>query len=170
MISQLRQRLAYEFPEVVKHKFTISSVHGFTPMIGWLAGCHSTVRLENKYRASVAPSLGITISNYTKAHASLIMAIETRITANLDRFREVLEYPQFAPYFEVFDRFGFGLDNKILLLYHCYPFDKFLVNGIAWIERVARDNDKLQKRDRSLRKFQAYMGMSYKYHKSWRQH
>ena len=70
------------------------------------------------------------------------------------------------PYFRVFERFGFGLDNKIILLYHCYPFDKFLVNGKAWIEREANHQGKIQKRDRSLRKFQAYLGMSFNYRQS----
>jgi transposase len=54
----------------------------------------------------------------------------------------------------------------MLLLYHCYPFDKFLVNGKPWIEREENQFGKLQKRDRSLRKFQAYLGLSYSYRQS----
>ena len=51
------------------------------------------------------------------------------------------------------------------MLYHCYPFDKFLVNGKAWVERELKNN-KWQKRDRSLRKFQAFLGMSFSYKQS----
>jgi hypothetical protein len=51
----------------------------------------------------------------------------------------------------------------MLLLYHCYPFEKFLVGGKPWIEREIGHNGKVQKRDRSLHKFQAYLGMSYRY-------
>ena len=80
--------------------------------------------------------------------------------------RDSLKYPKFAPYLRVFGRFGFGLDNQIMLLYHCYPFDKFLCNGKPWIEREYNDKGKLQKRDRSLRKFQAFLGLSFSYKQS----
>lgn len=166
LISQLRQRLAFEYPEAVKHNFVISKSRGFTPMIGWLAHGHSSTRLENKYKLSVAHDLDIQISSYTRNHASTIVDIEQRITEHLDKLSEILNCPEFKPYFEVFDRFGFGLNNKMLLLYHCYPLDKFLVDGKAFVEREEGKNGKMQKRDRSLRKFQAFMGMSYKYRQS----
>ncbi len=60
---------------------------------------------------------------------------------------------------------AFGLDNQVLLLYHCYPFEKFLSNGKPLIERELKNNQ-WQKRDRSLRKFQAFMGMSFSYEQS----
>ncbi len=166
LIAQLRQRLAFEFPEIVKHDFSISLIRGFTPIIGWLGNIHHDVCYENKYKLSVAHRLDIQISNYTRSHALVICDLELRTTANLDKLRSALSLPQYKSYFDVFDRFGFGLDNHILLLYHCYPFDKFLVNGKAWIEREAGKNGKMQKRDRSLRKFQAYLGMSYSYRQS----
>jgi hypothetical protein len=65
----------------------------------------------------------------------------------------------------VFDRFGFGLTCRALLLINLYPFDKFLVNGKPWIE-YEPSKGKLQKRDRSLRKFQAFVGLSYSYKQS----
>ncbi len=166
LISQLRQRIAFEYPEAVKHSFKISPVRGFTPLLGWLAQRHTSAQIENKYRLSIAHQLNIQISDYTRAHASTSVDLELRITEHLDKLNSILDYLQFKPYFAVFDRFGFGLDNKILLLYHCYPFDKFLLNGKAWIEREAGKNGKMQKRDRSLRKFQAFMGMSYSYRQS----
>ena len=166
LISQLRQRIAFEYPEAVKYRFVISCHQGFTPMIGWLAKRHSSSRLENKYKLSVTHQLNIQISDYTRAHASMLVDIEQRITQVLNQLKDIVNYPEFKSYFVVFDRFGFGLDNKILLLYHCYPFDKFLLNGCAWIEREEGKNGKMQKRDRSLRKFQAFMGMSYSYRQS----
>ena len=57
LIAQLRQRLAYEFPEVVEHTMNISPVRGFTPIIGWLAGVHQDKRYDNLYAQSVAHSL-----------------------------------------------------------------------------------------------------------------
>ena len=165
LIAQLRQRLAVEFPEAVKHKMVISPIRGFTPIIGWLADIHLDNRYENKYKLSVAHKLNITISDYTRSHSRMIIDLETRITKHYNWLEQGISHPEFAPYLQVFDRFGFGLDNKIILLYHCYPFDKFLKLGKPWIERELKNN-KWQKRDRSLRKFQAFMGMSFSYSQS----
>lgn len=166
LIAQLRQRLSFEYPEGAEVTMNISSVRGFTPFIGWLAGIHPSKRYENKYRQSVASSLDIKISDYTKQHSLTITDIELRITKHYDAIASQLNKPEYLPYLEVFDRFGFGLDNKVLLLYHCYPLDKFLTNGKVWIEREEGKNGKMQKRDRSLRKFQAYLGMSFNYRQS----
>ena len=61
----------------------------------------------------------------------------------------------------MFDHFGFGMDTRALLLFHIYPFEKFLIEGERWIE-YEESKGKLQKRDRSLRKFQAFIGLTYK--------
>lgn len=166
MINQLRQRLAYEYPEAVKATLKISELRGFTPFIGWLAQRHKTTYHNNKYQLSIAHQLSVEISEYTRAHAAAIYDLELRISQNLDLLTKLLEVEEYQPYFRVFDRFGLGLDNKILLLYHIYPFDKFLIDGKPWVERDLNDKGKLQKRDRSLRKFQAFMGMSFSYRQS----
>ena len=165
LIAQLRQRLAYEYPEIVKHAMNISKLRGFTPIIGWLAGSHSYKLYSSKYTQSVVHELGITISDYTRSHCKAIVEIELRITQCYDHLENALKLPAFESYLRVFDKFGFGLDNKALLLYQCYPFEKFLVNDKAWIE-YEESKGKLQKRDRSLRKFQAFMGMSFSYRQS----
>ncbi len=165
LIAQLRQRLAYEFPEIVEHTMDISKIRGFTPIIGWLAGVHQDRRYDNKYTLSVAHILNISLSEYTRNHSQIIVGIEQRITQHYDWLTDAITLPQFEPYLRVFDRFGFGVDNKMLLLYHCYPFDKFLVGSKPWIEREEKDG-KWQKRDRSLRKFQAFLGLSYSYKQS----
>ncbi len=69
----------------------------------------------------------------------------------------------FDSYNRVFDRFNFGISCRALLLFNIYPFDKFLHDGKPLIEREYNDSDRLQKRDRSLRKFQAFLGMSYSF-------
>ena len=165
LISQLRQRLAYEYPEIVKHNMTISPIRGFTPIVSWLAGIHQDKRYDNKYKLSIAHKLNIQISDYTRRHSSAIVNLETRINKHYDYLEAALDQPEFTPYLKVFDRFGFGLDNKVLLLYHCYPLEKFLINGKPWIERELK-NDRWQKRDRSLRKFQAFLGLSFSYKQS----
>lgn len=162
LITQLRQRLAYEFPEAVKHTMQISKVKGYTPFIYWLAHSLQAPRYDNKYRQSIAPDLGIAISDYTRAHAQMIIEIEKRLTQTVTYINDAIALPQFEPYHRVFDKFGFGVNCRALLLFHVYPIERFLVDGKPWIEYV-RSREKLQKRDRSLRKFQAYLGLSFKY-------
>ena len=160
-IAIWRQRLSYEFPEYASKALNISSLRGFTPIIGWLAGVHSDRRYDNLYQNSIARSLGIEISDYTRSHSLAIVELERRIMAHYELLSKIVEQPIFKHYHEVFDRFGFGRDNRALLLYHIYPIDKFLVDGRCWV-KYEKSKGKRQKRDRSLRKFQAFLGMSYR--------
>ena len=165
LVSQLRQRLSYEFPEASRHSMKISEVKGYTPIIYWLAFNHKNARYDNKYKQSITHELGIKISNFTRAHAHTIIDLEKRITQTLDFIEQAIALPEFAAYNRVFDRFGFGVNCRALLLFNLYPFDKFLVDGKPWVE-YEPSNGKLQKRDRSLRKFQAFVGLSYSYRQS----
>lgn len=165
LISQLRQRLSYEFPEASCHTMKISQVQGVTPIIYWLATGIKNTRYDNKYKLSVAPQLDIEISNFTRRHAVTIIDLEKRITQTNEIITRTISLPEFAAYNRVFDRFGFGLSCRTLLLFNLYPFDKFLVNGKPWVE-YEPSKGKLQKRDRSLRKFQAFCGLSYTYKQS----
>jgi hypothetical protein len=143
----------------------ISDVRSYTPIIYWLAFNHSNTRYDNKYRQSIAPELGIKISTYTRKHANLIVGLEMRISIILETITEEISRAEFDDYNAVFDRFNFGLNVRALLLFNLYPFEKFLVAGKPWVE-YERSMGKLQKRDRSLRKFQAFMGLSYSYKQS----
>ena len=160
LIAQLRQRLSYEFPEVSRHTMDIGCL-GYTPIIHWLAFNHPKTRYDNKYKLSVAHDLGIEISNYTRNHARLIIDIEERYSSHLELIEKAIAIPEFAPYNRVFNRFGFGTTLRALLLINIYPFEKFLMDGKPLVER-----EDGQKRDRSLRKFQAFLGMSYKFNQS----
>lgn len=165
LISQLRQRLSYEFPEASRHTMKISEVKGYTPIIYWLAFKHSNTRYDNKYSLSVANYLGIEMSKYTRCHAQIIVDVEKRYSQISQDIMRQIALPEFEQYNRVFDRFGFGLSCRALLLFNLYPFDKFLVNGKPWVE-YEPSKGKLQKRDRSLRKFQAFCGLSYTYKQS----
>lgn len=165
LIAQLRQRLSYEFPEAARHAMKISSVKGYTPIIYWLAFKHSNTRYDNKYKLSIALELGIELSTYTRKHAQTIVDLEQRITVILETMSQEIYQPEFDAYNAVFDRFGFGLNVRALLLFNLYPFEKFLIDGKPWVE-YQQSLGKLQKRPRSLRKFQAFCGMSYKFRKS----
>lgn len=165
LISQLRQRLSYEFPEASRHTMKISSLKGYTPIIYWLATGIKNSRYDNKYKQSIAHELGISITDFTRCHAHTIIDIEKRLTETMGLIESAIALPEFDPYHRVFDKFGFGVNCRALLLFNLYPFDKFLVNGKPWVEYEPR-NGKLQKRNRSLRKFQGFVGLSYKYKQS----
>ena len=164
MVAQLRQRLCYEFPEIAKHTMKRSSVSGYTPIIYWLSTGKPNIRYDNKYATSIAPCLGITITDYTRDHARAILQIELRLNDCVIQIEKLTAKAIFNDYNRVFDRFGFGINCRSLLLVHVYPIERFLVDGKPWIEYERSErNLKLQKRDRSLRKFQAYLGLSYRY-------
>ncbi|MEM7593714.1 MAG: transposase [Cyanobacteria bacterium P01_A01_bin.83] len=162
LISQLRQRLSLEFPEAAQHTMKISNVSGVTPFIYWLATGNSNSRYEKKYSLSIAPELGINITDYTRAHAKTIIDLEIRFSDQREQIEKAIALPQFDAYNRVFDKFRFGTSTRAILLVHLFPIDRFLVNGKPWIE-YEPSRGKLQKRDRSLRKFQAYLGLSFSY-------
>ena len=142
-IAILRQRLSYEFPELSSKALNISELRSFTPVIGWLAGIHTDKRYDNLYDCSIARQLGIKISDYTSEHSLAIVHLERRIQNHYRLLTAIINEPQFKQYNEVFDRFGFGLVSRALLLYHVYPIDKFLVDGKCWISyKKAGVNDK----------------------------
>ena len=79
---------------------------------------------------------------------------QTRISIKEGELSEILELEQFKPYCQVFNQFLFGTVTQSLLLLHCYPIERFLVNGKPYFRGD---------HDISLRKFQAYLGWGYSY-------
>lgn len=171
LINQTRQRLALEFPEAARRR-TDPGKKDFSPFWGWLAGEYSYKLIRDCYASSIAHELGTEIQPYTKAHAGRIVGIERQQAAIEAEVRELLRSDEFRPYVKVFKRFGFGFRNQCLLLLWCFPFEKFLIEGKPLIERelIERKDEKGKptgelketNRNRSLRSFQAYLGMSYK--------
>jgi hypothetical protein len=166
IVNQIRQRLSYEFPETAKRTIKESVKLGFSPFLGWLAEVHSYGRIKNEYKHSVAHNLDISISNYTRAHAAMCVDLELRANAIEHKLAIALEEPEFIPYLKVFEKFGFGQRLSVLMLMQIYPFEKFLVNGQPLIEREIGFKEKKQRRYRSLRSFQLYLGLGYKWKQS----
>lgn len=171
LINQIRQRLCKEYPEASERRIEVSEKLGYSPFWGWLAGRYSYARVTNDYAQSVAHDLGIPISSYTREHAAAIVILEERMSLLQQELLTQIQEPEFLAYLKVFRRFGFGPRNQILLLTRLYPFEKFLVDGKPWIEhemtlpkkgKHRHEGAKLQKRNRSLRSFQAALGLSYK--------
>jgi len=161
LVNQLRQRLTLEFPEIATRQFKASEKLGFTPVLGALAGIHTYTRLENELSSSVTQTLGIEISDFSRDHAAAICQLEQREKKTLGELTSLLGKSEFSSYLKVFQHFGFGVRMQALMLSAVYPFEKFLIDGKRHIEWEEDRNGKLQKRDRSLRSFQAYMGLSY---------
>lgn len=161
VVNQIRQRLSKEFPEVCQRRTEINPNLGFAPLWGWIAQLHTYSRIEREYSQSIAKILGIEISQHTRDHALAICQLELRKFKAESRLSEMLLNPKFQPYLKVFKEFGFGLRNQALILSLVYPFEKFLLDGRPWVEWEEGGNGKRQKRHRSLRSFQAYLGLSY---------
>jgi hypothetical protein len=166
IVNQIRQRLSYEFPETAKRTIVQSVKLGFSPFLGWLARIHTYTRIENEYKRSVAHNLGISISSYTCAHAAMCVDLELRANAIDHQIAIAIEEPEFIPYLKVFEKFGFGKRLSVLMLMQIYPFEKFLVNGQPLVETEISSKGKKQRRYRSLRSFQLYLGLGYKWKQS----
>lgn len=160
-VNHTRQRLCKEFPEIAQRQTRPSAKLGFSALWGWLAGLHTYTRIENEYRHSMARELGLAISDYTRDHAGLIVHLELRETKTEAELRSLLGRIEFHPYRKVFTQFGLGLRNEALLLSQIFPFDKFLLMNQPWVEWEENRQGKLQKRHRSLRSFQLYLGLGY---------
>ena len=164
-VNQIRQRLATEFPEISQRETNVSTKLGFSPLWGWLAGLHTYSSIEKAYKNSVTHIVGTGITEYTKLHANQICTLEKRLLDTENELRQLMQLPEFAPYLKVFRQFRFGIRNQALMLVQCYPFERFLLNGKPWVdyeEGLSKDGlPKHQKRHRSLRSFQLFLGLGY---------
>jgi hypothetical protein len=146
LINQLRQRLCCEFPEIAQKDFEYIGVKGCNPTLGHIAGLIKNPRIK--------ATAGTGISEYSQLLANDIIMYETRIFSKEQELREILDLEQFKLYRQVFNQFCFGTVTQSLLLLHCYPIERFLVNGKPYFRGD---------HDISLRKFQAYLGLGYSY-------
>ena len=146
LINQLRQRLCCEFPEIAQRDFEYIGVKGCNPTLGHIAGLTKNPRIK--------ATAGTGVSEYSQLLANDIIMYQTRISIKEEELSAILELEQFQAYFQVFEHFLFGTVTQSLLLLHCYPIERFLVNGKPYF----RGNH-----DISLRKFQAYLGLGYSY-------
>jgi hypothetical protein len=146
LINQLRQRLCCEFPEIAQRDFDYIGVSGCNPTLGHIARLAGNPRIKT--------TAGTGISEYSQLLAKDIITYQDRIAVKELSLREILELEQFTGYCQVFDQFLFGTVTQSLLLLHCYPIERFLVNGKPYFRGD---------HDISLRKFQAYLGLGYSY-------
>lgn len=164
MVNQLRQRLSGEFPEGASYTISRQGKYDYSPSLRWFARLGKHPQLEKLWNNSQSKKLGLGLSQYTIDHAVAVVELEKRLTQTEQLLEAALEKECFDSYIKVFDLFGFGLSLKPLLLLHTYPFERFLIDGKP--ERVKRDSkttvDKTVTCHRSLRKFQAFLGLAHK--------
>lgn len=146
LINQLRQRLCCEHPEIAQRDFDYIGVSGCNPTLGHIAGLKNNSRIKD--------TAGTGISEYSQLLSLDIITYQDRIAVKELNLREILELEQFKAYCQVFEQFLFGTVTQSLLLLHCYPIERFLVNGKPYFRGD---------HDISLRKFQAYLGLGYSY-------
>lgn len=161
VINQIRQRLALEWPEASETAFQIGP-KGYSPVPGFVAGINTSTRIKNRRAQSVAVSQGLEFDQYTIDHCKALVTLEQRIVAVRAEMVKVCQTPSLLPYYQVLTNFGFGPGLAPLMLTQVYPFSQFLVDGKPVIEWEQNAKGDWQKRNRSLRSFQAYLGMAYK--------
>lgn len=165
MVNQCRQRLTLEFPEIAQRESEVSQKLGYSPMWGYIAGIYEYKNIKTLHAKSVAKAIGVEISEYTKQHAKKICELQQQLDQKERDLALLMQSEEFEPYLKVFKEFGFGLRNQALLLCQCYPFDRFLLDGKPWVTYDDGVNKQgistAQKRHRSLRSFQLFLGLGY---------
>lgn len=126
--------------------FEYIGVKGCNPTPGHIAGLIKNPRIK--------ATAGTGISEHSQSLANDTIMYQTRISTKEAELSEISELEQFQAYCQVFEHFLFGTVTQSLLLLHCYPIERFLVNGKPYFQG---------NHDISLRKFQAYLGLGYSY-------
>lgn len=151
VINYLRQALAWQFPEAAHVKSCPSKSYA-SPLYGWLADKPEAIskagwtRTNNRYQKSIAPTLGIEISDYVRLHGKWMVDIQTMEREIDGRLKELVWRDEFQAYNHIFDKFGFGLRIRARLLSRIYPFESFLLpNGKVWIEHEHRQVKHVQR-------------------------
>lgn len=128
-INRGRQQLAREFPEAMAAGSQRQS-DGRRPLWVYLAGRKRDLKRRNyywekKYRDSLAVVHDIPISSFTVWLAQTIDDIDLQHLAVEKEMFELVYLPKFERYNAVFDRFGFHLSLRALLLSQIYPIERF---------------------------------------------
>lgn len=150
IINQLRQRLCTEFPEIAERDFDYIGKHQVNPTLGHLIGLLVNARMPKN-------TAGMGISRCSLQMCSDIINYQSRIVDCERVIAELLTDIEFRPYVKIFRQFGFGIVIQSLLLFHCYPLNRFLLDGKPY---------RKSGHDLSCRKFQSYLGLSFTYEAS----
>lgn len=157
IINRLRQDLAWQFPEVALIN-SKRGKNGAVPLLwGWIAG----LRESKKYMAMYKDTIGCGVEVSTNRRARMICDLQQQEFETEVELHELLSKPCFAPYYKVFNQFGFGSRLSSILIAYIYPLEFFLKDGKPEIRICrGRKSGKATKHYISLRKFQKTLGMA----------
>lgn len=157
IINRLRQDLAWQFPEAALIN-SRRGKKGLAPLLwGWIA----KKRDSKKYDAMYQRTIGTGLEESTRSQASLICDLQQQEFAIETTLSNLLKDPCFAPYYKVFNKFGFGSRVSIILIAYIYPLESFLKDGKPEVRILrGRKSCKPTKRYISLRRFQKTLGMA----------
>lgn len=159
-INRLRQQLAHEWPEVSQTRS--QKTHDATPPLWrFIAGHEVAKATHTRYTRLLNATIGSGLSEFSRDHACALTENEARQIRIEKMLYSLVYLPEFQPYNEVFDLFGFGLRVRAMVLSHIYPIETFLdPNGCPIVEYVdSTGKRKKSRRDRSLAAFKLACGM-----------
>ncbi len=156
IINRARQDLAWQFPEVAGVRSERRTKD--TPLLwAWLAGERQSTMYDRKY----AESCGLGISGTVRLHAQRLCSISREEAAIELELSELLLERAFSPYQRVFNKFGFGLRLRCVILSQVFPLEDFLLEGMPEVRKLrGRVSGNLTKRHLSLRRFQKALGVA----------
>lgn len=157
LVNRLRQRLAREWPE--KQNLNCKrSWGGKTPgLIVWIAGGET---LQSKrYQREYDDSIGAGVSNFTRNLARKIASLDEEIQEIESWLDNAFSGPQFRPYWNAINRFGFSRNLSYCWLTKIYPFERFLDESRKPIERKRQSRQgRTTTHHVSLSRFKATLG------------
>lgn len=157
LINKLRQRLAWQWPEVAHREIKRRS--DVPPLLlGFIAGERKSARLDRE----LAATTGTGLDENTKFSASMLTAIHWQEMSIERELRSLCHEPQYAPYLRAFKRFGFGERVSAIVLAQIFPIERFFgPDGKPEVYRKkCRKSGKISTHHLSLRRFKKILGGS----------
>lgn len=163
--NRLGQRLAFEFPEIIKTYEGLQRewLEHPSALYRFLAGEKVTGPHSKKREELLANTIGSGLSDHTRDLAKHMLGFEEMALRLEQQIEEELANPDYAPYQEVFNRFLVPPSIRAAILGRVYPFEDFLENGKPVKEYIrggqSRRRSGMTKRDRSEGEFKLSLGM-----------
>lgn len=169
MVNRLWQLLSFQWPEVCitakgKKPCTQRAYLEDKPYGLWLYLAGRPLRLKKFYECRLEGSIGTGLDDLSRFLAAQICDLEDQAYCCEQQISVLLSSPDFDPYHQVFERFGFGSLTRAALLSRIYPFERFLgVDGRPVVEYVLgpkseRSNGRTKRR-RSEAAFKLSLGL-----------
>lgn len=181
--NQARNILHHECPELRSIKSYVTASGDPPPLWEFISGGDRLrLRQKTKYTklkkntiGSASPQRLGTFSTELKKRAARIVELELDDLEINNQLRQAIKNPEFDWYNAVFDKFSFGLYDRVLLLTQIYPFERMLNDSYGEIKlkhkrRSRSKSGKLPKRRVSYNLFHACLGKAPNQRSSGKKH